>query len=273
MKNLLARLLFRYLSLIGAVHCVTDPAAEVVDTSTSTESSVDDAANLGDEATQHEDEPADKAKRGDADPRDKTIAKLQRRVDNRTRGLGERDQRIADLERRLAERGSTTTTDEGDDDGEPAAREPKVDVETRAQEIARDTIERESIATKTKAMLKAGGDGFRELALELAEEIPFIDRNKRPTPFIKAVLDCDKPADVLRHIAGDHDLIADLADLTPTQLARRLTRIEIEIAKKPEKRSSAPQPLEPVNGRGDTSRDPKGMSDAEWREARLKKQV
>lgn len=204
---------------------------------------------------QNEDrDDADPAKKdGDAAApadHDKTIRKLQRRIDSRTRGLGERDAEIAHLRRQLEQRQSERSEDAPQ--GESTKQLSEADVESRARQLADDRVYRDSISTKTQSMLKAAKeiDGFNDLAAEVAQEIPFLDRSGKPTPFIEDILDRDPAtaAKLIEHIAHDPELLADLAEMTERQRTRKLALLETEIAKKPAKRSNAPQPLSPLNG-------------------------
>lgn len=222
---------------------------------------------------QTESTEADKAKDGDAAAQpdhDKTIRKLQRRIDSRTRGLGERDAEIANLRRQLAGRESNRS-DEPQEHQDRSLSE--ADVEARASKLADERVYRESISTKTQSMLKAAKeiDGFSDLAAEVASEIPFLDRSGKPTPFIEDILDRDPStaARLLAHIAGDEELLAELAEMTERQRTRRLALLETEIAKKPETRSKAPRTIEPLGGNSRGEPDPDNTRS--WIEARNRK--
>lgn len=221
---------------------------------------------------------ANPAKDGDAaapTDHDKTVRKLQRRIDSRTRGLGERDAEIAHLRRQLEDRESQRTeTTQGDGGTKPLG---EADIERRARELADDRVYRESISTRTTEMLKAGKEfeGFSDLASDVAQEIPFIDRRGKPTPFIEDVLERSPKvaAELLTYLGRNPDVLGDLAEMTERQRVRKLALIEIEITKKPEPRSKAAKPITPVNGRADSSRDPSSLTDAEWRTQRFKKKA
>jgi hypothetical protein len=91
---------------------------------------------------------------------------------------------------------------------------------------------------------------------------------------MEVVLESDKPEALLYHLGKNPDLAAELTDLSPTQLARKLDRIERDMASalKP-KSSNAPKPLEPVKGVASDSELGPNLSDAEWmrrREAQIK---
>lgn len=225
------------------------------------------------------DDDATAAKDGDAAApadHDKTIRKLQRRIDSRTRGLGERDAEIAHLRRQLEQREAqrTDTTTQGEGGSTQSRPLSEADIETRARQLADDRVYRESISSKTQSMVKAGKefDGFQELAAEVAQEIPFLDRSGKPTPFIEDVLERDPKvaAELLTYLGRNPDVLGDLAEMSERQRVRKLALIEIEITKKPERRSTAPKPIANLSGnsRGDPDPDTNTRG---WIEARNKK--
>jgi len=275
MKSKLARLLFAYLSRVGLVLCAVDPGSEAPAAdggtpaaATDTSAAAGDAGDTGGTAGDDPQGSGDATNPATVDPakaaRDRELRKLERRIGERTRALGARDQEIAQLRAQLEARAPAANDDPNDD--------PAADVETRAREIARETIRREEIATRTRAMLEKGKaiPGFRELALDVAADLPFVDAKGRPTPFIEAVLESDEPHALLHHI-HTHDLAATLVGLSERQLGRRLALLEVEAKKPTPTRSNAARPLDPVNGRGDASRDPAAMTDEQWRASRFAK--
>lgn len=232
-----------------------------VDPSATTEIQADDqlqALEDKPETNDADDKPVD----GDAQiERDKTIRKLQRRIDSRTRGLGERDARIAALEAELARHRESTRTEPTDE--EPATRRTltEEDVDQRAEAKLREREEATFVSSRTKEMIAAGKSipDFSDLAAEVAEDLPFIDRQGRATPFIKALLDIDSAdmrADVMTYLGKNPEVRDELIGLSERQLARKLTLIETSIAKKPEQRSRAAKPIEPLGGNARGDPDP-----------------
>lgn len=146
-----------------------------------------------------------------------------------------------------------------------------------AQQLAQQIRQQEKVVESVRAVLEKGKtlEGFNEACNAVDAEIAFYDRAGRPTPFLQTVMECADPARVLHHLGRNPDLAADLADLTPTQQARRLDRIEAELTKPAEpKTSAAPKPIAPVRGGGSGAKDySPEMSDAEfnaWRQAQKK---
>lgn len=277
MKDRIARLLFAYLTRMGLVLCVGDPDApaggDVVDAG---------AANASVNTEEAEGNTAsDATPPATPDEREKLIRKLERRIGTRTRALGERDATIAQLQRELAaaRAADAPRNDPDDDDTTDAddaprgARRSAVDVETLAEQRAHELRRGEKIANSTRSMLEAGtklDPKFRDLVLDVAADLPFIDERGRATEFIEEVLDTDRPADLLLHLARNPDVAESLQGLTGAKLGRRLEKLVSELTAAP-KRSTAPAPLEPVGGRGNSAKADKAMSDEEWRAHRLRR--
>ena len=117
-------------------------------------------------------------------------------------------------------------------------------------------------------------EGFNEACNAVDAEVSFYDRQGAPTPFLRSVMECADPARVLHYLGQNPERVADIADLTPTQQARRLDRIEAELNKPAEsKTSNAPKPIAPVKGAGSGNKDPSRMTDHEfaaWRHEQIK---
>lgn len=115
---------------------------------------------------------------------------------------------------------------------------------TKAQEIAHAN----SLIDKCNQLAARGGKEFSDWAdclNALNEEVPLLGQHSIPTPFMQEVLDADDPAALVRYLGQNPDIASELADLSPTKLARRLDRIERDMKQKPQP-SSAPAPIEPV---------------------------
>lgn len=215
---------------------------------------------------------------------DKTVSKMQRKLDRRSRAIGQRDQLIAqqaaELERlRRGGQPQPTNDDDGEDQRNTNTRRAPANVDpvALARQIAEDTLYRQGIANKTSAMLAKGKEvnpKFQELVLEVAEEIPFVEGpqgQERPSRFIEDVLDCEHPHEILLHLQANSDELADLADMSPRQRARKLIELDLTFKKPASRRSNAPKPLELLQGgKGGGVRNEDQLSDAEWREQRMK---
>lgn len=202
----------------------------------------------------------------------KALKRMQRRIDKRTadvyRERAEKDQlahRIAQLEQRLQPEDGQT---------QPSGADLERVVQSQAQTLAQEIARQQDVSRSVASVLKAGRElpNFDAACNVVNEELPFYDRAGKPTPFLSAVLEFDQPAQLLSHLGSNPDLAAELADLTPTRLVRRLDAIEREMADKAKpKTSQAPKPLDPVRGQGG-SKEPSAMTDREfaaWRKAQI----
>ena len=142
--------------------------------------------------------------------------------------------------------------------------------------LAREIAHVERITEKANGIAADGNkrfEGFGKAVQTVSAEVgALFDKRGKATPIGEAILAADDPAALIHHIGSNPDLAADLADLTPIQQARKLARIEIDMAKPREtKQSTAPKPITPARA---VMRDSGGLSDdlpiEEWNKRFLK---
>ena len=173
----------------------------------------------------------------DADDGDKSLKRMQRRIDRRTADLYRERAERERLAQELESLRSQAQPQEGQIDAQT--------IEQKALEIAR----RAQVADKSNSVYQSGKKSFPDfdnaLTTVIAEAGPLIDRSGFPTPLGEAVLDAEKPEALIHYLGKNPEVAEELRGLTPTQLARRLVRIEDQMKAKP-KVSGAPTPLKPV---------------------------
>lgn len=175
----------------------------------------------------------------------KTIKRLQRRIERLSAKVGgtarERDLLAQEREQLRAE--LSTLKGEGGQAQESAGKS----VEEIAEEKAREIVRSKALNERAADVLKAGNklDGFEEALEALREEVPFADRQKRPTPFFEALLDADNPAKLIHYLGTNPEEAAEFDGLSPAQIGRRLAKLEAKLGAEV-KTSQAPQPLKPV---------------------------
>lgn len=189
----------------------------------------------------------------------KTIRKLQRRIERLSGKVGAAARERDMLKEQLSKLPQ----------GEDFENEPSDDIETKAEAKAREILRTQTLNEKAAATLKAGKkiEGFSEALETLREEVAFTDAKQRVTPFFEALLDADNPARVIHYLGQNPDEAAEFEGLTPTQIGRRLAKLESKLdGDAKAKTSSAPPPLKPVRGTApDTGGlDDPGLSDDEW---------
>lgn len=172
-----------------------------------------------------------------------TIKKLQRRIDRLTAQKGgtarERDmlrEQLAGLQQSAGER-----TDE------------HPDIEALADQRAREMVSAQTLNEKAAALLKSGKRiaGFDSALETLRDEVPFTDAKGKVTPFLEAILESEMPAKLIEYLGKNPDEAAEFAELTPTQIGRRLDRLEQKLGTAGKAQTSkAPAPIEPVKGAG-----------------------
>lgn len=190
-------------------------------------------------------------------PEQKTIRDLQRRVERLNGKVGgasrERDLLLQQVEQMNAQLNSRTAEQE---EGEPTTQPQKAakpqDIDALVDQRAADRIRGEALNAKADSLLKAGKkvSGFEVALQNLRTEIPFADRSGRPTPFLEALLETEASVELVMYLDSEPDEAAELANLSPVQLGRRLGKLEAKISDGKTKTSKAPPPIEPITAHG-----------------------
>lgn len=216
-------------------------------------------------------EPSEQAEpqTSEKDERDKALARMERRINKKHAEAAAAIERARLLEERLKSYETNQPQEQALDPNDPAK------VEAKARELAAELVRHQEVAKTIDGVLKAGRElpEFDKACNFINDELPFYERNGKPTPFLEAVLEFDEPAKLLHHLGTNPDLVDELAELNHTRRIRRLDAIERELKEKATpKTSSAPKPLAPVKGSGSDSKDPSQMTDAEfaaWRRRQI----
>lgn len=183
----------------------------------------------------------------------------------------------AESQQRQSPQAQRQATDAGGE--EQGAADDRVEVtreafESAAQERARILRAQESLVDQCNNFLDQGKKKdaeFDKKLVAVGEEISFFDGRGMPTPALHVLLGADQPIEIIRHLADNPEVAAQLADLNPLQLTRRLTKLESELSQKPVREvSTAPRPLTPERAASSPAepnpdKDPEG-----WREWRNK---
>jgi hypothetical protein len=238
----------------GAETEITAPVAE--NTEVATPEPTDDGGQ----------EPVSEEQRAEKSPEQRELERLRRQLTKRDRTQGKLHQELQQARERLSQL----------EISEPR-EEPRQSVDPVV--LAREIALVEKVAEKSNQIAKDGTKrfpDFMETIAVIAEELgPLFDQRGRPAPVMEAVLDAEKPADLLHFLGKNPDLAAELEGLTPAQLGRRVARLETQMAEQAKpKTSSAPKPLEPVRGGASDSELRSDLSTEEWmrrREAQLRR--
>lgn len=120
-------------------------------------------------------------------------------------------------------------------------------IKQEAQRLSQENAFRDRVGR----VLESGSKlpDFDALVNAVSDEMPLQDGNGRPTAFLQAVLDADKPHELLAYLGKNPDALESLHGLSEGQLHRRLDRLEQSLKQEP-KPSKAPPPLKPVSGSG-----------------------
>jgi hypothetical protein len=144
----------------------------------------------------------------------------------------------------------------------------------RGQQLAQQMTAETRLAERCNSLLDVGtkmDPKFDQAVVNVGAELPLFDRGGQPTPALEEILDSPQAAKLILHLNENPDVAAELADLSPRQLTRRLIAIEAGLAKPAREVSTAPRPLEPERAaaRATAAPDP-GKNPEAWREWRNK---
>lgn len=222
------------------------------------------------ESNEVEQQPQEKPEQDDSD---KSLKRLQRRVDRVTAARYQAEARAQQLEQELERFRQQTQSQEAEQQTRQIRPE---DVDRIATERATYMREMESVSKRSgeirDALVKSvGSERVQEILFAVIEETgPLARDDGRWTPLGEAIADCEAPAAVLKYLAENPDTAAELNGLSATRLGRRLDAIERDL--KATKVSKAPQPLQPVTGKGaPVGKSEREMTDAEWYAQRFKR--
>ena len=194
----------------------------------------------------------------------KALKRMQRRIDKRTADVYRTRAENEQLKARLTELEAKSKLE----DPPQEQKDPKV----LAREIAR--VER--FAERAESIVSEGTKAHPDYMValkELSREVgDFVKPNGAPSDFMEVLLEVvDKPSAVLYHLGKNPDLAEELADLSPLKLAKRLDRIERELAdKSTPKPGSAPKPIPPVKSQASDTGLHSALSTEEWMKRREK---
>jgi hypothetical protein len=206
------------------------------------------------------------------DPADKSLKRMERRI-NRVSAARYQAEAAARQAREESEALKTRLAQY-----EQPAQSPKEKEQIDPMVLAREIAHIERVTEKSNEIVKVGEKSHKDFmptVKVLTEEVgELFDQRGRPLPIMDAVLDSDKPSELLYFLGKNPDLAADLVGLSPAQLGRRIARLETQMAEQAKpKTSAAPRPLDPVRGGSSDTDLRSDLSTDEWmrrREQQLK---
>jgi len=192
------------------------------------------------------------------DTADKAVKGLLRRVDRLTAAKYQEQARAQQAAQDAEQLRQRLAQYEAPSDKEQLTPESVLPI---AQQLAQQLREQERTRETVQSVLSKGKtlEGFDAACNTVNEVLPFYERNGSPSGFLRAVLEGDAPEKVLHYLGSNPDVAEELAGLSPTQVARRLDRIEQKLSEPtPPKVSTAPKAITPVRS---AARDDGGLSD------------
>jgi hypothetical protein len=219
--------------------------------------------NEGDTQTAEEKEAQAAAAREAAKPK---VDNVQRRIDEITRKRHEevsRERSRADAaERELAALRQPKT-----DETQQTTVRPE-DIDRIANEKAAQIVSKQTFDAKCAALVDNGskefGEDFDKAVARLGSLQAIVDDKGEFTDFAKLVVDTDEPHKMLKHLGDNPDEAARILNLSPTQQAREIGRLEARLSTQPaatREISKAPPPPSHVGSRNASSTAPSDKDD------------
>ena len=216
--------------------------------------------------------PETDAKPEAADDADKSLKRLQRRIDRVTAARYQAEAEARQLREQLQQYSQRETPTQEEQQIRPE------DIERIANERAKQIRELETVSKRSHeirdALVKEVGQGsLSQILAAVTEEAgPLAHEDGRWTPLGEAIADSEQPAKLLAYLGKNPEAAESLQGLTAAQLGRRIARMEAEMSTP--KPSKAPRPLDPIKGQSEVTKDPAEMSDKEfaaWRREQIAK--
>jgi hypothetical protein len=150
------------------------------------------------------------------------------------------------------------------------APDPQAEPKQDPHKIAARMVEEQNFTQKSNAAFDQGQKAFKDFDTKLEQLASLGMDDSESRRFMEAVLDCEKPAEVLYYLGSRPDEAADLLSLSERQQVRALAKLEVQLASAP-KVSHAPPPIKPIGTRGSAANsDPETMSQKEYEAWRAK---
>ncbi len=239
---------------------------------TAGQSPTDSGANLSGDQTEQ-------SAKSEKTPEQIELERLRRQLTKRDRTQGKLYAELQAAQARLQrlEHSPQRASDDDENDDQPkrqAIDPAEIDrlAEERAREVARTQAVNQRCNDIAEKATKTWPD-FADALKVVHEEAGALFTPKGPTALMEAILDCDDPGAVLYQLGKSPDVAASLDGLTERQIARKLAKFELDLASRPQPKSSAaPKPLDPVKASSAGVRKSESeMSDEEWYRARRKR--
>jgi hypothetical protein len=225
--------------------------------------------------------PADQAETKEPDEKRFTQADLDKQIRLRVaREQRKYERRLGELEANV--RNGQTPQQPAQPVGRPTLEQFKsyddfqeALIEWKAEQIVSKRDEQrqrhESVSAQQQRMaelsrkFEAAQDAARDIHEDYDDVVGDIPKGSLPMHVVEAIGESDIGPQLLYRLASDPKLAAEIARLSPVAAARRLTRLEDEIAK-PKPQTKAPEPVRPLSGRTADASDMPSEKDSvdEW---------
>jgi len=145
------------------------------------------------------------------------------------------------------------------------------DIEQRAQQIAAQRVRQDTVTNQANRFVEDGRKAYKDFdaaVRTVAEEAGgLLDADGNLRPLAAAIFDAEKrkPHEIIKYLADNPELAAELGSMPPIRQIRRIAQIEIEMGQaSTPKPSGAPKPVTPVKGSGSISDEPDPKDSERW---------
>jgi hypothetical protein len=203
------------------------------------------------ETEQSSDQSSDEGGGDKLTPEQRTIKKLERRIDRLTAKTSGHAREAEMYRQQMAE--LQQRSQQGFDEPQERAPEKGADIDSLVEE----RLKQQSIASTVEKVLELGVsiEDFTEATEAVNGFLPFarvVNGRKVPTPFSEALLSGktaspEAAAKLLKYLGDNLGEAQKLARLSPTELGWRLGELHVRLGQSATKQtSSAPKPLQPI---------------------------
>ena len=267
----------------------TEAPAAVADEADKTASEAEDEQQSNADDTQSSETEAEEttadADGDQSDNDDDDKPKRKSRSRRYAERITEQSARIADLERKLEETQKAAPVAEKPkpklDDFDSVEAFEEAIVEYTADKVISKYSKQSEDQRQSEAAANTSKERARAYQAKMAEAknyIPDFDDVVGDAPDMPVashvqdlVVDSERAPELVYHFAANPEVLADMNQMTATQAAREIGRLEATLAKpKPRTQSKAPPPVKPLKGAGSTVKPLNELSMAEYAARRTK---
>jgi len=211
----------------------------------STESDMQRMGIETEEQESNEEEPTAEVEpqKEEAEEKPKKKSRAQRKIERQNRELKAKNERIAELESKPAAKEDTTVIDSDDYENYDDYLEALASQEEEKPEKEEPKLEEDS---RVKDLFDDGNEDYDDFDEKVRDKDLIVSED-----LLNEIFEADNPSEVAYYLANNKKLSEKLSSMTPREIAKEVTKIELKLETKPAKSvqvSNAPEPITPLEG-------------------------